>query len=365
MNDQYYVAMRPSYERIALYVWIAQLEGAQNTDRPAILERVLQYADSLSEEKDEMGESEFHKRMMIASKSNVPSSIEVGEIPTLLKIRTEKELFEHIKAKFGRALNLKIVQIPYMIKTLGIAYALYLIEENKKLGINVGESENSNIYKPIKRLGENDELSDMESINILTAMYLSNRKYEKEIKAILKTWSQEHQEHADKSEYDVDPDMILKNGSLEGKEQYIDIEVVIDDAYMCQWTLDSLKKERSGYYLYDPNKTHEEESISVRFEVAHSYQVFEAFSWYWGGFNNCPESGTMRDKAKEWYEEYHAELVKISHDSLTFRCRELSEDEAKEIIEAASALHAEIIDCDAEKLIAYIMENRRFTLWWD
>lgn len=191
MNKQDYVAMRPTYERIALYIWIAQLEGAQDTDRPAITERFLRYADNLSDEKDETGDSEFRKRMIIASKSNVPRDIIVGEIPTFLKIRTDGKLLEKVKNKFQKALDLKIVQMPYMFKLLGIAYALYLIEENKKLGINAMKKESDDAYKPIVELAANDRLSDLESINILTAMYLGDRKYEKEIKAILKTWSDE------------------------------------------------------------------------------------------------------------------------------------------------------------------------------
>ena len=191
VNNQDFVAMRPTYERIALYIWIAQLEGAQDTDRPAITERFLRYADSLSNEEDEMGDSEFRKRMIIASKSSVPSGIVVGEIPTFLKIRTDKKLLDCVKKKFQEALNLEIVQMPYMFKILGITYALYLIEENKKLGINAMKRESDDAYKPTVRLAGNDGLSDLESINILTAMYLGDRKYEKEIKAILKAWSDE------------------------------------------------------------------------------------------------------------------------------------------------------------------------------
>ncbi|MBD5526867.1 MAG: hypothetical protein HDR02_00435 [Lachnospiraceae bacterium] len=129
--------------------------------------------------------------MIIASKSNVPRDIIVGEIPTFLKIRTDGELLERVKDKFQKALDLRIVQMPYMFKTLGIAYALYLIEENKRLGINAMKRESDDAYKPTVRLAGNDGLSDLESINILTAMYLGDRKYEKEIKAILKTWSDE------------------------------------------------------------------------------------------------------------------------------------------------------------------------------
>lgn len=73
----------------------------------------------------------------------------------------------------------------------------------------------------------------------------------------------------------------------------------------------------------------------------------------------------MQEKAREWYEKYDAELVKISHDTLTFNCRKLSDKEAKELIEDVEQLYALIIDCEPDELIGHLMNNETFTLWWD
>lgn len=97
----------------------------------------------------------------------------------------------------------------------------------------------------------------------------------------------------------------------------------------------------------------------------YSYQILGLFDWYWGGWNNTPDAQTMHEKAKEWYEKYDAELVKISHDTLTFNCRKLSEIEARNLMEEAIQLYAVIIDCKPEELLNHLMEKQAFTLWWD
>ena len=69
----------------------------------------------------------------------------------------------------------------------------------------------------------------------------------------------------------------------------------------------------------------DEETINVKFDVNFSYEILECFGTYWGGWNGtCPESSKMAEIAKTWYKKYDAELVKISHDTLTFTCRKLS-----------------------------------------
>lgn len=71
------------------------------------------------------------------------------------------------------------------------------------------------------------------------------------------------------------------------------------------------------------------------------------------------------EKAKEWYKKYGAELITISHDTLTFKCRKLTENEAKELIEETMSLCALITDCEPEELLDYLRESQKFTLWWD
>ncbi len=84
-----------------------------------------------------------------------------------------------------------------------------------------------------------------------------------------------------------------------------------------------------------------------------------------GGVGDYPDSQTMQIKAKEWYDKYDAELISLAHDTLTFSCSRLSKEEAGNIIEDAKMLHAEIIDCEPEGLLEHLMEERKFTLWWD
>ena len=73
----------------------------------------------------------------------------------------------------------------------------------------------------------------------------------------------------------------------------------------------------------------------------------------------------MAEIAKVWYAKYDSELTIISHDTLTFACRKLTEVEARDLIEEATQLYAMIIDCEPEELINHLMENETFTLWWD
>jgi hypothetical protein len=103
-----------------------------------------------------------------------------------------------------------------------------------------------------------------------------------------------------------------------------------------------LKPPAIGGYYYDdsPGKFHRrnEENILVRFGIEHAYQVFNFLESYWGDFNACPNCRTMKEKAREWHDRYGAELIRISHDTLTFQCRGLSTEEAEEIIEEAYRL---------------------------
>lgn len=94
-------------------------------------------------------------------------------------------------------------------------------------------------------------------------------------------------------------------------------------------------------------------------------QAFDLLDQYWGGFNACPDCRAMKATAKEWQVRYGVELTRISHNALTFRCGRLSEKEAEEIIGQVSRLHGEIIDCRSEKLVSYMIKERKFTLWWD
>ena len=147
----------------------------------------------------------------------------------------------------------------------------------------------------------------------------------------------------------------------------VDINLVVDAPDMYMFLRDNVKKSLTGY-VYEENYSRyhrEEEMIKVCFDVEYSYEVLGLLEFYWGGWNSTPDARTMREKAKEWYEKYGAELLRISHDTLTFKCRKLTENEAKELIEETMSLCALITDCEPEELLDYLRESQKFTLWWD
>ncbi len=120
-------------------------------------------------------------------------------------------------------------------------------------------------------------------------------------------------------------------------------------------------------YVYDGkmNDERNEEEILLTLNSPKSYDIFEVLNNSWGNWNECPEWKEMWKKAKEWNEKYEAEVVKLSHDTVTFTCRKLSEIEARNLMEEATQLYALIIDCEEEELLNHLMEKETFTLWWD
>lgn len=168
--------------------------------------------------------------------------------------------------------------------------------------------------------------------------------------------------------YNVKPEQCIVRDDVNADKHKM-IECVFDNPYMYMFKRDKVKRNLTGYVYEDTFSRYErgdEETINVRFDVDFSYQILEQMGSYWGGWNGtCPKSSTMAEIAKIWYEKYDAELVKISHDTLTFTCRKLTEIEARNLVEEATQLYAMIIDCEQETLINHLMENETFTLWWD
>lgn len=143
------------------------------------------------------------------------------------------------------------------------------------------------------------------------------------------------------------------------------IECVINNADMAMFKLENLKKTITGYiYEEIPLRQSDAEVLTAKFDVEYSYEIFGLIEW-WGGWNSTPSADIMKKVVKVWYEKYDAELIRISHDTLTFTCRKLSENEAECLREDAKNLYAEIIDCKPEKLIEHLMNKGTFTLWWD
>lgn len=165
----------------------------------------------------------------------------------------------------------------------------------------------------------------------------------------------------------IKPEKLFSKKYIDADE-YKMAELEIDAPYMCMFKMDNLIKTLNGY-VYDDSCSKEanrgKEILFVRFPVNYSYEILGLLKWYWGGWNSTPNSRDMQEKAREWYEKYDAELVKISHDTLTFNCRKLSDKEAKELIEDVEQLYALIIDCEPDELIGHMMNNETFTLWWD
>lgn len=242
---------------------------------------------------------------------------------------------------------------------------------NNYMWAYVAELESQHVHYFIMRGYE--EVHDDEWIGIYHAWHLARDAYNKAAEQL----KEEHQkimvhifdETTGKWNYDVDPKLIFKNRTPADREKHKEIECVIDSAEMCLWKSENVRKDLEGYFYDDsPNKflrRNGEESILVRFEIEHTYQAFDFLDEYWGDFNACPDCRTMKEKAREWHDRYGAELVRISHDSLTFQCRKLSVEEAEEIIAEASGLHAEIIDCKPDKLVEHMTRESTFTLWWD
>lgn len=167
--------------------------------------------------------------------------------------------------------------------------------------------------------------------------------------------------------YNVKPEQLFWRENVD-TENFKMIECVFDNPYMYMVKLDKIKRSLSGYVYDDALPRYgrkNEETINVRFNVDYSYQILELFDFYWGGWNSTPTSLAMAEIAKKWYEKYEAELMRISHDTLTFNCRKLSELEAKELMNEAIELYALIIDCEPEEMLGHLMNKETFTLWWD
>ena len=144
-------------------------------------------------------------------------------------------------------------------------------------------------------------------------------------------------------------------------------ECVIDHEDMWMFKYEYLEKNfEDGKYDYKykdiVSRSDNTEIVTANFEVEYSYEIIGLFLWYWGGWNCTPNTAVMQEMAKKWHEKYDAELIRISHDTLSFQCRKLSEAEAESLMQEIYSLFAEIVDCGSEELLGYLMENQTFTL---
>lgn len=143
-------------------------------------------------------------------------------------------------------------------------------------------------------------------------------------------------------------------------------DIVFDNPFFYALKTDRLERTISGWLFNEELRDRSEEVLNVRFnDVEYSYQILERLGSYWGGWDGTPEASRMAEVAKRWYERYGAELVRISHDTLTFTCRKLTGSEAEGLRDEAVELNALIIDCKPEEILNYLMNKETFTLWWD
>ena len=75
----------------------------------------------------------------------------------------------------------------------------------------------------------------------------------------------------------------------------------------------------------------------------------------------------MERKSKEWYEKYGAEIIKISHDSLEFKCyKKLVTEEIEQLmIEIAEFAPNSLDLANYETITEKLRREGRFVLWWD
>ena len=146
------------------------------------------------------------------------------------------------------------------------------------------------------------------------------------------------------------------------------ISVIVDNMYMLRFRQYLIRRTQEGYVCDGKvNKMAEIDEFAVDFSLSDSTDVFEYLGNYWGRWNDCPDWKTMQHKAKEWFDKYTAEVVKISHDTIWFKCiRSLEEQEVDELIKDFTefAPNSQDID-DMENIRADLLEKGEFVLWWD
>lgn len=146
------------------------------------------------------------------------------------------------------------------------------------------------------------------------------------------------------------------------------IKISPDDIRLFQFMSLFVTKDSSGEYVYNDEIT--EISISyvpVKFNINHSYEVFDFIRNYWGGWNECPNSGKMKSIAEKWEKLYSVEIESLCYDGLSFCCRKkLNKSDADSLISEIVEIAPDSIGNNGkETLEKQILENRKFSLWWD
>lgn len=153
------------------------------------------------------------------------------------------------------------------------------------------------------------------------------------------------------------------------KKETKSIEIILDSVEMLEFKKNFIRKDGDKYECDGQViRTVQDESIPVRFKnMEHTYELFSLMGNLWGNWNDCPDWKVMKQKAKNWYENYGAELVKIAHDTLVFQCnRKLTVDEVENLIMDISSFAPNSLDIAKHETIKKkLAEDGIFILWWD
>ena len=125
--------------------------------------------------------------------------------------------------------------------------------------------------------------------------------------------------------------------------------------------------EKNEFYV-DGTFVEDNPGVMVDFRnMEHTYELFQLFGNYWGGWNATPTSNEMCNMAKHWEEEYDAEIIGIGYDNIDFRIgRDLLDEEIDVLFDEIREINADA-NCRGgfEKLRTLIKENKEFYIWWD
>lgn len=145
------------------------------------------------------------------------------------------------------------------------------------------------------------------------------------------------------------------------------VEVIFDHPRIYSMKLEKIKMTESGFVFDEEGYGSSDfEKMNVQFlNDTHSYEVIARLNKYVLGWDLTPSAAEMSIIAKRWEEMYEAKLIRISHSTLSFKCRKLSEIEALNLLDEIKAIHGLIIDCEPEEVVEYLKRAGGFTIWWD
>lgn len=122
MSKEKYISVRPTDQLLSLFSVISKIDGAQDINRKAIFERSLRYVAKL----------EDFERLKVAA-SQKPPKIDVGEVPTSLKVRIsdDEDLLEEVIIIFRKTFELQRVKMSFLMKVCLMAYFNHLQETSQ------------------------------------------------------------------------------------------------------------------------------------------------------------------------------------------------------------------------------------------